>query len=465
MSLHPSRRNVLKTVGAMSLAPALLPSLVRAASANGMLNHVSIGVGGMMGYNDFRNFVDHPKVRHAAIVDVDANFLAKAAADRPDAAKYSDWREMFAKEGDKIDSVNCTIPDHMHASVTMTALRAKKHIYCQKPMCHDVSEVRAITAAAKASGVRTQLGTQAGSTVGSRMAVAMIQSGTIGKIKRVVIRGNRPGIEFIRLAGPRPEKGETPPANFNWDLWLGTAPTRNFNAGIYHPSVWRCWQDFGTGWTGDIGCHLFHAIFRSLELTAPTTISAKTQQSWMDDAKRKADNWPQSNYVSWMYPATKYTTGECQVEWYDGEFLPGEDIYSLIDAGDEKLSKEELRNRYHFESALFVGEEGTLMLPNGGGPQLFPVKKFREMKRPSAPSGHHYHDFVDATFSGTTTESDFAFSGPMSESVLLSTVAIRTPGEKLAWDPAALKITNNASADKLLRRSYRAGWKIEGLGS
>lgn len=446
------RRTFIKAAGAAAFAAtAPIGSLVRAASPNETLNHACIGVGGMMGYNDFKNFAQHKRVRIAALCDVDANFLARVAKEQPEARQYADWREMFAKEGDRIDSVNITIPDHMHAAATIAALKARKHVYCQKPMCHDVAEVRAVTQAAKAAGVRTQLGTQAASTVGSRMAVGMIQSGLIGKVQRVVLRANRPNIERWRPAGPRPNESHNPPETLKWDLWIGNAPMRPFVPSIYHPSTWRGWLDFGTGWSGDIGCHLGHSAWRALELGAPKTITAKAQESWVKDPARRADTWPQSNYVSWIFPGTRYTAGDVQVEWYDGEFVPDDNVNKLIDTGS-----------YHYESTLFIGTDGALLLPNGGGPQLFPSAKFKDVNRPKLDGRHHYHDFVDACFSGQTTESDFAFSGPMSEAVLLGTVALRTPGTTLNWNAAAMT-TASPDADALIRRKYRKGWEVEGI--
>lgn len=151
----------------------------------------------------------------------------------------------------------------MHYPIAMAAMRRKKHVYCQKPLCHDVAEVRALTAAAAKTKVVTQLGSQFASTQGNRRAVKLIQQGAIGKVKRVVLCANRPGaIESYRLQGPRPAQGEPPPPFLHWDLWIGTALVRPFVSGIYHPIKWRAWPDFGTAWSGDIGCHIFDAVCR-----------------------------------------------------------------------------------------------------------------------------------------------------------------------------------------------------------
>jgi predicted dehydrogenase len=234
-----------------------------------------------MGWVDLNNILSHGGVEVVALCDVDKNNLTAAAKLLPNARLYSDWRQMLAEEGDKIDSINVAIPDHMHAAVAMTALRAGKHIYCQKPLCHDVAEVRALTELAVESGKVTQLGTQHASGFGDRMAVQHLRNGTIGKIKHIYLGSNRTSAKPYRLVEPRPEKTEAPPAHLDWDLWTGTAPARGFSPELYHPMKWRAWQDFGTGWSGDIGCHIFDAVWKGLRIKdAPKSVIARVQESW-----------------------------------------------------------------------------------------------------------------------------------------------------------------------------------------
>jgi len=445
-----SRRTFLQTTGSALAASAI----GRAAppSANGKLQHACIGVGGMMGGSDLGSFLSHPGLEIVAICDVDASHLEVTRLRVPNARTYTDWRELIAKEGDRIDSINATVPDHMHAAIAMTALNAGKHVYCQKPLCHDVAEARALSEAARRTGLVTQLGTQFASGLGDRMAVHYLRSGAIGKIKRVCLSANRPGAEKYRLLGPRPQGQETP-AGFPWDLWLGTAPSRPYAPEVYHPVIWRSWQDFGTGWPGDIGCHLFSAVWQALELTAPRTVSAKVQESWKNSPERRKDTWPQSNHINWTFPGTAMTEGdELIVEWFDGEFHPPEEIRSIHEGN------------YPGEAAMFIGTEGSLLLPHTSGPILYPREKFKTIERPKLETRSHYHHFVDACLGKTRTESNFGFVGPMTETVLLGTVAIRVPDTVLQWDAAAMKFPNHPAADPLLRRTYRDDWRIEGLG-
>ncbi len=407
-----------------------------------------------MGRHDRGQFAAHKGARVVAICDVDRNNLDLAARDFPDARKYEDWRELIAKEGDKIDSVNVSVPDHMHAAIALTAIAAGKHVYCQKPLCHDVAEVRAVTEAAIKAGVVTQLGTQIAASTGERTAVQWLKQGVIGKVQRIYLCSNRPGaIKTYRLSGPRPAKGETPPASLNWDLWIGTAPMRPFAPNIYHQTRWRAWQDFGTGWSGDIGCHVFDAVWKGLGLSAPKTVVAKVQDSWRDDAARRADSWPQSDHITWTLPGNSLTASdELVIDWHDGKMFSPADVRKTIERDD-----------YPSESALVMGTEGALLIPLGGQPELFPSNKFKDQQRPKLAARNHYHDFVDACLGGKKTESHFAQTGPMTEAILLGTVAIRTPDVKLEWDAAAMKIPNHPEAEKFLRREYRDGWQVAGL--
>jgi predicted dehydrogenase len=444
MLKRSSRRSFLKATAVAGFSVTVLRSSV--FGANEKLHHASIGVCGMGGV-DLGNFLSHPRTQVVAICDVDQNRLNDGANKAKDARKYTDWRELLDKEGDKIDSVNVTVPDHMHAFITLAALKAKKHVYCQKPLCHDVAECRAVAEAAKAAGVVTQLGTQHAAGIGDRMGVQMMKAGAVGKVKHVYLCSNRGGGCGHGAKGPRPAKADPVPANLNWNVWLGTAPERPFAEKTYHPGIWRGWLDFGTGWSGDIGCHIFDAVWKGLSLTAPKTVVAEVQKSWLESPERRADTWPQSNHVTYVFPGNELTEGDLTVEWHDGEFFAPEEVRKMVTG-----------MAYPEESAFVIGTEGGLLIPHQNGPQLFPREKFKGYERPKVPGGNHYHLFADACLGGAPTESHFVQTGPMAEAIILGTVAIRCAGQKLEWDSAGLKVTNCAEAQKLLRREYRTGW-------
>lgn len=444
-----TRREFLLSTAAAALAvpfvsPAATPKRER-------LRHAAIGVGGM-GAGDLRSFQSHGKVDIVALCDVDENNLKKAAALYPDARLYADWRELLKEEGDKIDSVNVSVPDHNHFVISFAAIKAGKHVYCQKPLCHDVAEVRVLTEAAVKAGVITQLGTQHAGSSGDRTAVKWIKDGLIGKVKHVYLCSNRPGaIDTYRLVGPRPAESEQPPASLNWDLWVGTAPMRPYSPGIYHPVKWRAWQDFGTGWSGDIGCHIFDAVWKGLGLESPKSVIAEVQKSWEDSQARRGDTWPQGDHITWAFPGNKMVDGkELVVEWFDGAMYPPEDIRALYSV-----------ENYPAESAMLIGTKGALLIPHGGTPVLLPEKEFAGLNAEHIEARNHYHHFVDASLGGEKTESHFAQSGPMTEAILLGTVAIRVPGQLLQWDAKKMKFPNHPDAERYLRRVYRKGWNVD----
>jgi predicted dehydrogenase len=349
--------------------------------------------------------------------------------------------------------VNVAVPDHTHFAAAYSAIQKGKHVYCQKPLCHDVAEVRVLTQAAIKKGVVTQLGTQVASTIHDRTGVQWLREGKIGMVTHGYLCSNRPGaIETYRLKGPRPADGQEPPPSLAWNLWLGTAPVRPFAPEIYHPTKWRAWQDFGTGWSGDIGCHIFDPIWKGLGLKAPLTVWAEVQESWKDSPARRGDTWPQGDHIIWTFPGSEKTAGgELVLEWFDGEYYPPEHI--------RKLYSDDLKD-YPPESSMLIGTEGSLLIPHNAPPQLLPEDKFSKVQRPKFPPRNHYHHFVDACLGGEMTESRFAQTGPMTEAILLGTVAIRVPGQKLEWDSPKLKATNSSEADRYFQRKYREGWHL-----
>jgi hypothetical protein len=216
---------------------------------------------------------------------------------------------------------------------------------------------------------------------------------------------------------------------------------------------WRAWQDFGTGWSGDIGCHIFDAVWKGLGLKPPVSVIAEVQKSWEESPERKADNWPQSDHITWMFPGNDLTyLNVLPLEWFDGEFYPPQDIQNLYPG-----------HEYPAESAMLTGTEGALLIPHQGIPVLLPESKFKDYNTPQFAPGNHYHNFVVACLGGPKTESHFAQTGPMTEAILLGTVAIRVPDRLLEWDTSGMKFSNYPDANKYLRRVYRKGWNLAGF--
>ena len=223
---------------------------------------------------------------------------------------------------------------------------------------------------------------------------------------------------------------------------------RPYAPGIYHPAIWRTWLDFGTGWSGDIGCHIFDAVWKGMGLTAPKTVVAEVEPSWKDSPVRRADTWPRGNHITWTFPGNALTESDTlTVEWFDGEYYPPEEVRALYSV-----------EKYPAESAMLIGTEGNLLIPHTQMAILLPETTFKDYKKPELPTRNHYHHFVDACLGGEKTESHFAQSGPMTEAILLGTVAIRAAGQKLEWDSKKMKFPNYPEAEQFLKRKYRKGW-------
>src|SRR4029453_13841104 len=237
--------------------------------------------------------------------------------------------------------------------------------------------------------------------------------------------------------------GPVPPS-LDWDKWIGTAPMREYAPDVYHPFKWRDWQDFGSGTLGDFGCHILDPIFTALELAAPLSVRAENDGL-------NTQTWPNAETVTYLFPGTALTSNKTiSLLWYDGGRKP-DPALAHLPAGKELPGS----------GSLSVGEEGALVLPHVGMPQLYPEEKFGGFEIKKEPGANHYHVWVDAVLSGTRTSDGFHYAGPLTEAVQLGNVATRFPGTTLEWDSAKLRIPNKREAESLLTKNYRDGWKVE----
>jgi predicted dehydrogenase len=451
MSHQGDRRNFLKRGIAAGFCAAGWASMASGKSPNGKIHHAAIGVGGK-GWSDVTAFATHPQVVIAALCDVDTAYLRQAAQEFPQARCYQDWRELLAKEGDKIDAVSVSTPDHMHAAISMSAIHQGKHVFVQKPMTHDVYEARRVTQAAAKAQLATQMGIQGNASLEYRMAVKMIRDGAIGKVKRVYAWSNKPSGKY-RPTGPRPAGNDPVPATLDWDAWLGTASVRSYKEGVYHPKWWRGWQDFGVGWLGDMGCHIIDTPFQALKLTAPLSLRAEVEPAWWDTHARRGETWPTWQILHYTFKGNDLTAGNAlEFTWSDGGKYPPDAVRAQID-----------NQEYPSQGSLLIGEAGSLLLPHVDTPQLFPKARFKDYPLPNLAPRDHYHHWIDACLGNATTAAGFDYSGPLTETVLLGTIALRCAGKELAWDVAQMEVTNVPEANQHLRRTYRDGWTVEGL--
>ena len=440
------RKFIGKSTAAFGLA-GLSAAKLRAASPNNKLNIAAIGVGGM-GSGNIEKCSEENIV---ALCDVDLKRGGKTFGAHPKAKRFRDFRVMLDKMEKEIDAVIIATPDHTHAVATMEAIRRGKHVYTQKPLTHTIWEARQLTEASKRYGVATQMGNQGHSSNGARQTVEWIRAGVIGEVREVHCWSDRPlrGTRFEkRLYWPqgvanRPEKKEVVPDTLDWDLWLGPAPYRDYSS-AYVPFDWRGWWDFGTGALGDMGCHIIDHPYWALKLGYPTSVEASSTHIHSETA-------PLASLVTYHFPA-RGDLPPVRMVWYDGGIKPPR---------PEELEPHE---EWPVDGVLYVGDRGKIMhKSHGGKPTLLPMSRMNDFQRPDETlpriKGSHEQNWIDACKGGAPACSNFNYSGPLTEVVLLGNLAIRTEGH-LLWDGPNMRVTNNEAANQFVRREYRQGWRL-----
>ncbi len=438
MSGYFDRRDFLR-VSAAGAAYLIAPRAARAADVNSTLRVAAIGTGNQGGA-DLKRVAVSDRVAVTALCDVDhsKNHLGWAVEKFPCARVFTDYRRLLDKHH-LYDAVIVGTPDHMHSPIALAAMQLGKHVYCEKPLAHTVSEVRAMRKAAERHRVVTQMGNQIQSHRFYRNAVKLVHDGAIGRVREVHSWQSGKVPWFFPDAMTR---GTAPvPSDFNWNLWLGVAPWRPFKKELYHPRSWRVWQDFGTGQLGDFACHILDPIFMALDLTPPISIEA-------DNRSLDKQLWTHRCKVQFRFPGTARTTGDVlSLTWYDGKdnkpdraTLALPDDYKLPDAG-----------------SVLVGEAGTLVIPHVGESKLFPEEKFKDYELPKLEDVNHCTSWVNACLGNGQTTSNFTYAGPLAETVLLGVLATRFPGEQLLWDTNAGQFTHHADANARLSKKYRRG--------
>jgi predicted dehydrogenase len=436
---QPTRRAALKRLAAAGLA---VPFVFRAhanATPNETLCHASFGANGMA-LSDIKSLTASKHLKLVAVAEVDLDRAKEVKKLFPDAKVYQDWRELLDKEKG-LTSANISTPDHMHASITMRAMQQGLHVYTQKPLTQTVFEARQLARVAAEKKLVTQMGIQIHSHEVHRTVVALIQDGAIGKVKEVHSWSGKHWGD----RSPRPDRKDPVPANLNWDGWLGVAAERPFLSGYYHPGQWRKRLDFGTGTFGDMGCHILDPVFTALALTAPKSVRS-------DGEPVGTDSWSLNVQVQYVFPGTKYTTDTVPLHWYNGDSRPPAAVKELI--GSRPL---------HDQGSIYVGTKGVLYSPYIAAPVLLPAERFAGYKMPKPGAENHYLQFVEACRGNGKTSTPFAYSGPLTEAVLLGCLATRFPKATLEWDAAELKVANVKEANAFVRRRYRKGWEVNGL--
>ncbi len=444
---HINRRRFLATTAAtaaFTIVPRHVLGGARRTAPSEKLNIAGIGVGGM-GRSNLSQLETENIV---ALCDVDHAYAAGTFKKYPQAKVYSDYREMLDKEK-SIDAVMIATPDHTHAVISMEAMRRGKHVYCQKPLTHDVYEARMLAKAARETGVTTQMGIQGHSMEGGRLICEWIADGAIGAVREVDAWCSLSYYPFGHADWSskwdrRPQDTPPVPATLNWDLWLGPAPQRPYHP-AYHPRVWRCWWDFGCGMMGDRGVHTLDPVVWALKLGHPTSIEATSLDL-------NSDIHPIASVVTYQFPA-RGDLPPVKLTWYEGVRAP------------RPPELEDGRRLGHVEGgSLFKGAQGKLVAGVcGEDPRLIPESRMKAYKLPPKTlprvEGSHEQDWVRACKAGKQAGADFEYSGLLTEICLLGNIAKRMDA-RIEWDGPNMKVTNLPEANKYVRTTYREGWTL-----
>jgi predicted dehydrogenase len=410
-------------------------------------NIAGIGIGGQGGW-DLDQLKDLTHV--GALCDVDSEYAAHTFKKYPDAKQYRDYRILLDQEK-SLDAVVIATPDHQHAIISMAAIKAGKHVYCEKPLTRTVYEARALAKAAREAKVATQMGNQGMAFEGNRLMIEWLQDGAIGPVREAHVWSDRPthkGKKNLYWAQGIDRPKDTPPVppTLDWDLWLGPAPYRPYHP-AYAPFRWRGWWDFGSGGLGDMGIHNIAPVFAALKLgCGPTSVCASSTPVY-------EETLPLACVVHYEFPAREGMP-PLKLHWYDGGVLPPR---------PEEL--EDGRELDHEDGAILIGDQGKMLIEGWGGerPLLIPASRMKEYRQPPKTlprSIGHHKEWVEASKGNGTTRSSFDFAGPLTEAVLLGTVSVRLGGRKLDWDSANLKVTNLPEANGHLHYEYRKGWSL-----
>lgn len=471
-STESSRRDFIKTAAVAAAGFMIVPRHVLGGpgfiAPSDKLLIASVGVGGK-GQSDIAAFYKSGKAEIAFLCDVDDRRAATSVNAFPKAKYYKDWREMYEKEAKHFDAVSVSTPDHTHFVATMAAMQLKKHVYVQKPLTHDIWEARQLTEAAKRYKVVTQMGNQGASNDGTRQLKDWYDAGVIGDVHTIYAWTNRPvwpqGI-------PWPTTPVEVPKELDWNLWLGTAPQKNYVNKLV-PFNWRGWWDYGTGALGDMGCHLVEAPFRVLDLEYVKDVQASVGTVYVDEFKKGyfPESCPPSSHATMTFPKTAKTKGDITLHWMDGGIQPER---------PEELGANDLFGDGG-NGTLFIGTKGKMMASTyGDNARLLPLSQNdskmvaqTSARVPGQASGH-YGQWVEAAIAGygkKEVSSPFETAGPLTEALLMANLAIRGadlqrtnaagkieyPGRsiKYLWDNANMKVTNFDDVNQFVKREYR----------
>jgi predicted dehydrogenase len=449
MQTDRTRRQFLVSSAAATMGLLAAPRL-KAASANGKLRVLCVGVVGTIGATDRQQVASHPEAEITGLCDVDANHLAKAASEHPKAFTCRDYREAFDKHSDDFDAVIVATPDHSHAPIILTAMAHGKHVYGQKPLVHQLAELVMIERALKAKPqLSTLLGNQRMAGQARRLALEILRQDRVGKVRAIHAwtTSGSPGDSYFnteRLLRPNPNV----PAHLDWNLWLGPCAEMPYHDALA-PIRWRSWWEFGSGGLGDWGCHLLDIVFLAYpELTSPFSVRSECPvppDLHFHSPACKA-------VMKYRVDSPRFAGKTVPIHFYHPSLKPVPEELGLTDWPKEGTL------------TAIVGDKGTLLVDHEGRSRLWTDGTMHEASRleglPKLPPINHWHTWVDQCL-GKPVEplTPFPEAVKITEATILGVKASRYPGQELLWEKDKLRFSNHREAtETLVRRAYRPGF-------
>ena len=449
---HPvTRRTFLKT-GAIVTVGMTAPSFRTRAQVNknSRLRVLQIGVGGIGGMQR-GGLKGHPMVEFAGFCDVDQNILDKVAGEYPGAFKANDYREVFASRADQFDAVIVDTPDFHHAPMMLTAMQHHKHIYGQKPLVHQLSELRMVRDGLKARPeLVTQMGNQRACERERMQAVEILKSNQLGRpVEGYVWTGGPSKADGFPEAWKPYPTAKPVPDHLSWDLWLGPLTEKLGYSEALAPGTWRDFWETGSGQLGDWGCHLLDLFYFAYDLPSPEAVQTNTC---------RAANTGHSAYDQSIitYPGGgRFAREKFVIHYNDNAVKP-----SFAALG---LPPTDVRSNY----ILVICEDGALLVEAAGHMRVFRKgKEVEDEPKPVVAPRHHWKDWADTCLGNKKPLwTPFSIAWRITEPVLLAVKATRFPGRELLWDAENFRFTNHDQANsEVLARTYREGFAPPKVG-
>lgn len=477
MKSRSSRRRFIKSASLAAGAAALSPAAVIAKRRLEKPAILGIGAGGK-GRADLEQCkqAGFEVIALADVVDVKrlgevtdrrTKSLAQVRDAFPNASFGTDYREMIAELGDRIDAVTVSTPDHHHFHASAQAMRAGKHVYCQKPLTHGIWEARMMTQIANETGVKTQMGNQAHAVDHMRRCIELIRAGVIGNVKEIHTWTNRP---IWPQGFAAPPDAEPVPAAVDWQQWVGPAPWVDYSSKIA-PFNWRGWWNYGTGALGDMACHIMDLGYWSMRPGPPKTVIA--EQNGATELSP-----PINSKITWSFDANEFSAKDgFTINWYDGYVNAkfNRDKWALDkDRNEYNHPSEEVMEGMNFSDfgSVIIGESGKLFFNRGKKKNGWVLRSdskvdgfsWPDQTMPRAREENNYFEWYDAiTGKIDQGESNFSLAGPFTETILLGVLAQRVAGQKLKWDSEKMEVKDHPELSQHIRREYREGWKADSL--